>query len=60
MPFKARLNQTKQLQQPWTVNAEVLKTAGIVLGKDYPEPVIDLAESRKDALDAYALMRELS
>jgi deoxyribodipyrimidine photo-lyase len=50
---------TKQLQQPWTVSAEQLGAVGVILGENYPEPVIDLAQSRKDALEAYALMREL-
>jgi deoxyribodipyrimidine photo-lyase len=51
---------TKQLQQPWTVPEAQLQDAGITLGKDYPLPVIDVSQSRKDALEAYALMRELS
>lgn len=51
---------TKQLQQPWTVAADQLKAAGVVLGENYPQPVLDLSQSRKDALEAYALMRELN
>ena len=42
---------------PWEAPAELLKEAGIELGKTYPAPVVDLAESRKRALDAYATLR---
>ena len=32
---------------------DVLDAAGVRLGADYPEPIVDLATSRKRALDAY-------
>jgi deoxyribodipyrimidine photo-lyase len=43
----------KYLFNPWQAPADVLAQAGIELGKDYPLPIIDLAESRQRALDAY-------
>ena len=43
----------KHLQAPWEAPAEVLREAGIELGKDYPEPIVDLMESRDRALAAF-------
>ncbi|MCX7619943.1 MAG: DNA photolyase family protein [Acidimicrobiales bacterium] len=42
------------IHAPWEAPAEVLEAAGIVLGKDYPEPIVDHAEARERALAAYA------
>ncbi|MEY4575451.1 MAG: hypothetical protein RL701_154 [Pseudomonadota bacterium] len=38
---------TRYLHAPWTAPADVLKKAGIRLGKDYPEPIVDHASARK-------------
>ncbi|HYZ63668.1 MAG TPA: deoxyribodipyrimidine photo-lyase [Acetobacteraceae bacterium] len=38
---------------PWTAPAAVLEHAGLVLGRDYPRPIVDLAETRRRALAAY-------
>lgn len=43
----------KYLFNPWDAPDEVLKTAGITLGKDYPKPIVDLKASRERALMAY-------
>lgn len=43
----------KYLFAPWEAPAEVLQQAGVVLGKTYPEPVVDLRASREQALAAY-------
>lgn len=43
---------TAVLHQPWTAAASDLRTAGIKLGKSYPEPVIDHATARQRALSA--------
>jgi deoxyribodipyrimidine photo-lyase len=42
---------------PWEAPAEVLQEAAVELGKTYPAPIVDLAESRQRALDAYATLR---
>jgi deoxyribodipyrimidine photo-lyase len=39
---------------PWKAPVEVLSTAGLRLGVDYPEPIVDHAAARKRALDAFA------
>jgi deoxyribodipyrimidine photo-lyase len=43
----------KYLFKPWQAPPDILAQAGIELGKDYPLPIIDLAESRQRALNAY-------
>jgi len=43
----------KYLHAPWTAPPAVLAKAGIRLGKDYPEPLVDLATARLRALDTY-------
>ena len=41
------------LFRPWEATEHVLKSAGIVLGKTYPMPIIDLKASREEALSSY-------
>jgi deoxyribodipyrimidine photo-lyase len=36
---------------PWTLDPSVL--GGVVLGRDYPHPIVDHAEARRDAMAAY-------
>jgi len=40
----------KYIHAPWTAPTDILIEANIELGKTYPEPIVDLASSRKDAL----------
>ena len=41
------------VHKPWLAPAHILKTSNIVLGKNYPLPIVDLDTSRKQALAAY-------
>ncbi|GAC1348116.1 MAG: deoxyribodipyrimidine photo-lyase [Acetobacteraceae bacterium] len=41
------------LHAPWTAPEGVLAAAGMVLGRDYPRPMVDLAEARQRALATY-------
>ncbi|MDG2060597.1 MAG: deoxyribodipyrimidine photo-lyase [SAR86 cluster bacterium] len=41
------------LFNPWEAPKDILEEANIVLGKDYPEPIVDLKESREKALEAF-------
>jgi deoxyribodipyrimidine photo-lyase len=43
----------KYLHSPWEAKEMVLAEAGIELGKDYPEPIVDLKQSRERALEAF-------
>ena len=49
---------TKYIHQPWTAPKEVLDKAGIALGTDYPEPIVEHKQARERVLDAYKEARE--
>lgn len=44
----------KWIHRPWEAPADVLKKAGVELGKTYPYPIVDHAEAREKALEAFA------
>lgn len=44
----------KYIHKPWEAPESLLAASGLALGKDYPKPIVDLAASRKRALDAFA------
>ena len=48
-----KLLPNKFLFSPWEAPKEILEKAGIELGKDYPEPIVDLKYSRELALEAF-------
>jgi deoxyribodipyrimidine photo-lyase len=41
------------LREPWTMPAEVQERAGCRIGHDYPAPIVDHAQARREALDRY-------
>ncbi len=41
------------IHAPWQAPESVRRQAGVALGEDYPAPVVDLRESRQDALSAF-------
>lgn len=43
----------KFIHNPWEAGEDILSEAGITLGKTYPEPIVDLKESRERALAAF-------
>jgi len=45
---------TKYLHNPWEAPSAVLDSAGIELGVDYPQPIVDLKATRARALDAFS------
>ena len=45
------------IHRPWSAAPIELKSAGIALGKTYPEPIIDHGKGRERALRAYARLR---
>lgn len=47
----------KYLCKPWAAPSEILAKAGIIIGKDYPAPIVDVAESRNQALMAFAKIK---
>ena len=44
---------SKYLFNPWEAPEKILKDAGVILGSNYPKPIIDLKISRERALSAY-------
>ena len=51
---------TKYIGAPFDAPRHVLDDANITLGKDYPHPIVDAKQSRLDALDAFATLKEVS
>lgn len=48
----------KYLHAPWRAPEAVLKAAGIVLGVDYPIPLVDHDTARRETLSRYAVVKE--
>lgn len=53
VPELARL-PSRWIHKPWKAPAEVLRSANVVLGDNYPAPVVDHALARKRALKVFA------
>jgi deoxyribodipyrimidine photo-lyase len=45
------------LHAPWRAPAATLATAGVELGKTYPEPIVDHGTARQRTLERYAVVR---
>lgn len=45
------------IHQPWNASDDVLKKAGVTLGKTYPEPMVDHKQARERALAAFKSLR---
>lgn len=48
----------KAIHDPSNADEEELRSAGVILGENYPRAIVDLKESRNRALDAYKSLRE--
>jgi deoxyribodipyrimidine photo-lyase len=46
-----------EIHAPWRASTEALARAGVVLGKTYPQPIVDHAAARARALEAFEEMR---
>ncbi|MGL4812417.1 MAG: cryptochrome/photolyase family protein, partial [Beijerinckiaceae bacterium] len=44
----------KWIHRPWEAPADVLRAAGVTLGKSYPKPIVDHDAGRRRALAAFA------
>ena len=56
VPELARLD-TRWLHKPWTAPEKALAEAGVVLGENYPRPIVDHAAARARALAAYKTIK---
>jgi deoxyribodipyrimidine photo-lyase len=43
----------KYIHEPWQMPEDVQESAGCIIGRDYPEPIIDHSFARQRALDTY-------
>ena len=50
----------KYIGAPFAAPQDVLEAAAIELGVDYPHPIVDAKQSRLDALDAFATLKEIA
>ena len=41
------------MREPWTMPEEIQREAGCVIGRDYPEPIVDHRRAREEALERY-------
>jgi deoxyribodipyrimidine photo-lyase len=57
LPELARLPD-RWIHRPWEAPPGALADAGVVLGRDYPRPIVHLQDSRVAALAAYGALRQ--
>jgi deoxyribodipyrimidine photo-lyase len=57
VPELARLPD-EHLHRPWAAPCELLREVGIVLGRDYPRPILDHDAARRAALAALASIKQ--
>jgi deoxyribodipyrimidine photo-lyase len=48
----------KLLQEPWKADLDEQKSANVIVGEDYPEPIVDHGKARDLALEAYRAIRK--
>ncbi|QHI98274.1 deoxyribodipyrimidine photo-lyase [Xylophilus rhododendri] len=56
LPQLARLSDD-EIHAPWTATPVELEAAGLVLGRDYPEPIVDHETARQKTLARYSAAR---
>jgi deoxyribodipyrimidine photo-lyase len=56
VPELARCSN-EAIHAPWLMDAEEQRRSGVVIGRDYPAPVVDHAVQRRKALALYASVR---
>ena len=48
----------KSIQEPWKASLDEQKAANVIIGEDYPEPIVDHGKARDLALEAYRAIRK--
>lgn len=59
IPELARLPK-RVVHAPWTADRDTLARAGLVLGRDYPKPIVDHAQARQSALAAFEKIKDVA
>jgi len=49
---------TKVIQEPWKADLDEQKSANVIIGEDYPAPIVDHGSARDLALQAYRAIRK--
>ena len=57
VPALAGLNN-KDIHAPWLAKPIALQAAGVEIGKNYPEPIVDHAQARAETLARYAVVKK--
>lgn len=57
VPALTRLS-AKEIHAPWLVAQDVLAAKGVVLGKDYPLPLVEHDAARKRTLERFAVVKK--
>ncbi len=47
----------KQLHAPWKMSADQQESCGVIIGQDYPAPVLDHAVARQRTLDRFGVLK---
>ena len=42
------------LAEPWRMPVAIQNAVGCVIGRDYPEPIVDHTQARREALERFA------
>jgi deoxyribodipyrimidine photo-lyase len=58
VPALAKLSN-KAIHAPWLAKPMELEEAGLVLGRDYPKPIVDHAEARTRTLERYGVVKKI-
>lgn len=53
VPELARL-ANRQVHSPWLMSRSAQEAAGVIIGRDYPLPIVDHARARADTLARYS------
>jgi deoxyribodipyrimidine photo-lyase len=56
VPELARCD-ARTIHAPWTMSVDAQRAAGVVIGQDYPAPVVDHAVARLQALEIYKAVK---
>jgi len=49
---------SKLIQEPWKADRDEQKAANVIIGEDYPEPIVNHGDARDLALEAYRAIRK--
>ena len=59
MPQLEKLSK-KSIHAPWLAGHLELEAAGIQLGRDYPMPIVNHDEARKNTLVRYSVVKKIN